>query len=93
MSKRSFKVVGHSVPKLDAMALALGGPLFCADNLPRGCLFARVLRSPHAHARILSIDTSEILITPSSVAIKYLISEIQLFTMILPVYYSGENKQ
>jgi probable selenate reductase molybdenum-binding subunit len=57
--KRSFKVVGHSVPKLDAMALALGGPLFCADDLPRGCLFARVLRSPHAHARILSIDTSK----------------------------------
>ena len=57
--KRSFKVVGHSVPKVDAMALAQGGPLFCADDLPRGCLFARVLRSPHAHARILSIDTSK----------------------------------
>ena len=57
--KRSFKVVGHSVPKVDSMALAQGGPLFCADNLPRGCLFARMLRSPHAHARILSIDTSK----------------------------------
>jgi probable selenate reductase molybdenum-binding subunit len=57
--KRSFKVVGHSVPKVDAMALARGGPLFCADDLPRGCLFAKMLRSPHAHARILSIDTSK----------------------------------
>ena len=57
--KRSFKVVGHSVPKLDSMALALGGPLFCADDLPRGCLFVRMLRSPHAHARILSVDTSK----------------------------------
>jgi probable selenate reductase molybdenum-binding subunit len=56
--KRSFKVVGHSVAKVDSMALALGGPLFCADRLPRGCLYVRVLRSPHAHARILSIDTS-----------------------------------
>jgi len=57
--KRVFKVVGHSVPKVDSMALALGGPLFCADNLPRGCLFVKMLRSPHAHARILSIDTTK----------------------------------
>jgi putative selenate reductase molybdopterin-binding subunit len=57
--KRSFKVVGHSVAKVDSLALAQGGPLFCADRLPRGCLYVRVLRSPHAHARILSIDTSK----------------------------------
>ncbi|MBN2493628.1 MAG: molybdopterin-dependent oxidoreductase [Deltaproteobacteria bacterium] len=57
--KRDFKVVGHSVPKVDGMALARGGALFCADLLPDGCLYARVLRSPHAHARIKSIDASE----------------------------------
>ncbi|MBW2701530.1 MAG: molybdopterin-dependent oxidoreductase [Deltaproteobacteria bacterium] len=57
--KRDWKVVGHSVDKIDGMALAQGGAMFVADRLPRGTLVARVLRSPHAHARIKSIDVSE----------------------------------
>jgi len=56
--KRSFKVVGQSVHKQDSAALAQGAPLFVEDLLPRGCLYARVLRSPHAHARIKSLDVS-----------------------------------
>jgi CO/xanthine dehydrogenase Mo-binding subunit len=56
--KRKFEVVGHSVVKQDAMALARGGRLFVADLLPPGCLVVKMLGSPHAHARIRSIDTS-----------------------------------
>ncbi len=55
---REFEVVGKSVAKIDAMALARGGRLFVADLLPADYLVARVLRSPHAHARIKSIDVS-----------------------------------
>ncbi len=57
--KRQFQVVGKSVPKKDSMALATGGPMFTADMLPPKYLVARVLRSPHAHARISSIDSSK----------------------------------
>ncbi len=56
---RQFQVVGKSVPKKDSMALATGGSMFVADMLPKRYLVAKMLRSPHAHARIISIDSSE----------------------------------
>ncbi|MBU1430533.1 molybdopterin-dependent oxidoreductase [Myxococcota bacterium] len=54
----SLKVVGTSVRKVDGLALAAGGPLFVADEIPRHTLVGRALRSPHAHAEIVSIDVS-----------------------------------
>ena len=51
-----LKVVGTSVPKVDGLALATGAPLFVADELPAGTLVGRIVRSPHAHARIRHID-------------------------------------
>jgi putative selenate reductase molybdopterin-binding subunit len=52
------KVVGSSVRKIDALGLATGAPQFCADDEPAGMLHAAVKWSPHAHARIVKIDTS-----------------------------------
>lgn len=52
------KVVKTSVRKKDGMALSQGKPLYVAD-LDINPLIAKVLRSPHAHANIISIDTSE----------------------------------
>ena len=49
-------VVGKPEVKVDAVRLAKGNPAFTDDIEPRGMLYAKVLRSPHAHARILSID-------------------------------------
>lgn len=57
----TLKVVGHSVTKVDAMALATGAPLFVADALPAGTLYAGIVRSTHAHARLLHIDASKAL--------------------------------
>jgi 4-hydroxybenzoyl-CoA reductase alpha subunit len=52
------KLVGHSVVRIDSLAKATGQARYTADlTLPR-MLYAKVLRSPHAHARILNIDTS-----------------------------------
>ena len=51
-------VVGKPEIKVDAVRLAKGNPAFTDDIEPRGMLYAKVLRSPHAHARILSIDDS-----------------------------------
>jgi putative selenate reductase molybdopterin-binding subunit len=52
-------VVGTSPRKVDAVRLVKGHPAFTDDVAPRGLLHARVLRSPHAHARILDLDDSE----------------------------------
>jgi len=58
MPKRAFKVVNQSVKKIDALALALGKPLFVSDFKPEDALTARFLWSPHAHALIKSMDIS-----------------------------------
>lgn len=52
-----LKYVGRDVRKVDAVKLATGRALFTDDVELRGMLHARLLYSPHAHARILNIDT------------------------------------
>jgi putative selenate reductase molybdopterin-binding subunit len=54
-----LKVVGKSETKVDAVKLAKGNPAFVDDFEMRGMLYAKLLTSPHAHARILDIDDSE----------------------------------
>jgi putative selenate reductase molybdopterin-binding subunit len=51
-------VVGRPVQKVDALRLAKGKPAFTDDFELRGMLHAKVLRSPHAHARIVAINDS-----------------------------------
>jgi putative selenate reductase molybdopterin-binding subunit len=58
------KVVGKGETKVDAIKLAKGNPAFVDDIEMRGMLYARLLTSPHAHARILDIDDSEALALP-----------------------------
>jgi putative selenate reductase molybdopterin-binding subunit len=58
MSSTGTSVVGKSVEKIDAMGLALGAHAFADDFHAKGLLYARVLTSPHAHARIARIDAS-----------------------------------
>lgn len=51
-------IVGRRHGKVDALDLMTGAARYTDDlTLPR-MLFAKILRSPHAHARILSIDTA-----------------------------------
>ena len=53
-----MKWVGKSVAKIDAIAIATGKPLYTADLVPPNSLVVKILRSPHAFARIKSIDAS-----------------------------------
>lgn len=53
-----MKYVNQAVVKKDAYALLSGKPVYCDDLAPADCLVIKLLRSPHAHARIKSIDTS-----------------------------------
>jgi putative selenate reductase molybdopterin-binding subunit len=55
----TYQTVGKPEKKVDAIKLVQGKPAFTADIDMRGMLYARVLRSPHAHARIRHIDASK----------------------------------
>ncbi len=56
---REMKTVGKSEPKVDAVKLAAGKPVYADDIEMRGMLHAAMLTSPHAHARITHIDASK----------------------------------
>ena len=56
---QTYQTVGKPEKKVDSIKLVQGKPAFTADIEPRGMLYARVLRSPHAHARIKHIDASK----------------------------------
>ncbi|MBP6806355.1 MAG: xanthine dehydrogenase, partial [Chloroflexi bacterium] len=57
-------VVGKPETKVDAVKLAKGNPAFVDDVDMRGLLYAKLLTSPHAHARILDLDDSAALALP-----------------------------
>lgn len=54
-----FKVVGQRVKRPDGVDKVTGKAKFGADAVAPGMLFAAIVRSPHAHARIVKIDTSK----------------------------------
>ena len=56
--KKEYKVVGTRPIRHDGVDKVTGRALYGADFNIVGLLHGRVLRSPHAHARIKSIDTS-----------------------------------
>lgn len=56
MDKR--RVIGKPTKRRDGMEKATGKAKYSSDLKPPGTLFAALLTSPHAHARIKSIDTS-----------------------------------
>ena len=53
-----YHVIGHSIPRTDNTAKVTGDARYTSDVLLPGTLWAKTLRSPHSHARILRVDTS-----------------------------------
>ena len=53
-----LKVVGTRPIRPDGVDKVIGRAVFAADTRAAGMLWGKIKRSPHAHARILSIDTS-----------------------------------
>ena len=51
--------VGESTPRVDGVPKVTGEFAYSSDLQAAGMLWGHTLRSPHAHARILSIDISE----------------------------------
>jgi putative selenate reductase molybdopterin-binding subunit len=58
-SPSSYQVVGKSERKIDSLALAAGRAAFTDDVVIPGMLHAKLLWSPHAHARIRRIDAQK----------------------------------
>src|SRR5579862_3423585 len=61
--------VGRSVPRLEDPPLVTGRGLFAADVSFSHQLHMRVVRSAHAHGRIVSIDTNVAKAAPGVVAV------------------------
>ena len=64
IDERRFNVVGTRPTRPDGLEKVTGHARYGADLSVSGMLVARVLRSPHAHALIRSIDTSKAVSLP-----------------------------
>ncbi|MBI4233288.1 MAG: xanthine dehydrogenase family protein molybdopterin-binding subunit [Chloroflexi bacterium] len=61
MTTRQYRVIGKPLPKANATDFVTGRAVYSADVSLPGMLYAKVLRSPYAHARIKRIDASKAL--------------------------------
>ena len=62
-------LIGTSLPRLDGPDKVTGHARYAGDQALPGMLYARLVLSPYAHARILNIDTSAALAVPGVVAV------------------------
>ncbi len=69
MTKNEFTVIGRPLPKVDAWAKVVGETKYADDLFLPRMAYAKLLRSPHAHARIRSIDTSRAVALPGVFAV------------------------
>src|SRR5438270_2665474 len=66
---RTYRISGTSRPKVDAYGKVTGHALYADDIMLPRMVYGRLLRSPHPHARILSIDTQKALELPGVLAV------------------------
>ncbi len=56
---KQFAIIGERLRKVDGVGRVTGAAVYADDIALPGMLHGKILRSPHAHARILSIDVTE----------------------------------
>ena len=72
MARTDERPVGFgSLPRKEDARFIRGQGRFLDDIAVRGMLHGAILRSPYAHARILSIDTSKALAHPNVAAVHW----------------------
>ena len=69
MGDAELRVVGKALRKVDATAKVTGATKFADDLFLPRMLYAKLLRSPHPHARIVSIDTTRAAALPGVKAV------------------------
>ena len=83
VEKPEYKVIGTRPIRPDGTEKVTGKALYGADiDLP-GLVYGKVLRSPHSHARIVSIDTAEAEALPGVLAV--------MTHADLPIAIAGES--
>jgi CO/xanthine dehydrogenase Mo-binding subunit len=65
----TFQVVGQSVPRLDGPAKVTGAARYAADVPRPNALWAKAVRSPHPHARLVRLDVAPALAVPGVQAV------------------------
>ncbi|MDE0214540.1 MAG: xanthine dehydrogenase family protein molybdopterin-binding subunit, partial [Deltaproteobacteria bacterium] len=64
-----MSAVGSDVPRVDGNAKVSGSAQYTADIELPGMLYAKALRSPHPHARLVSVDVSKAAALPGVIAV------------------------
>lgn len=64
MEKKDLRVIGSSPIRYDALEKVTGAAMYAGDYMPPHTQWGKLVTSPYAHARILSIDTSEAMKVP-----------------------------
>ena len=59
LSDVEYRVVGKRPIRPDGVDKVTGRAQYGADVYAAGLLHGKILRSPHAHAKIISVDTSQ----------------------------------
>ena len=67
--QRYTAMVGMSLPRQDGPDKVAGCARYAGDQVVPGMLYARLVLSPYAHARILTIETSTAMAVPEVVAV------------------------
>ncbi len=65
----AFSIIGRSLPRVDGEEKVTGRARFAADHEFRGLLHARLVLSPHAHARIRRLPVDAARAVPGVVAV------------------------
>ncbi len=79
------RLIGTKVSRLDGPAKATGKARYSFDINRPGMLYGMILRSPYAHAKITSIDTSDAEKSPGVKAVHLIVKEGG------EVYYAGDE--
>jgi CO/xanthine dehydrogenase Mo-binding subunit len=61
---KAYKVVGKKVERVDGLERLIGEAKYASDIYLPGMLYARFLRSPYPHAKVVKIDASRALALP-----------------------------
>ncbi|MGH7393701.1 MAG: xanthine dehydrogenase family protein molybdopterin-binding subunit, partial [Candidatus Rokuibacteriota bacterium] len=64
MSTRPLRIVGHAVPRVDAVEKVTGRARYVTDLVLPGMAYAKILRSPHPHARVVRVDVTRARVRP-----------------------------
>ena len=82
---QGYRLIGTRPDRPDGLDKVTGRAAYAADTTMPGMIWGKVLRSPHAHARILSIDTRAAAAVPGVVRVV----TAQDVMQVIPAPYYG----